>query len=75
MPITLRQVIEELQKRGEVEWAEACELLLPFDLMITHGFTMNKVLDMTLEEIEAWNNIPPKPLKYDGWNFWWGKAA
>lgn len=73
--VTLREVVEELRQRGEPEEAEYCELVIPFELSLIHGFTRDKVLDMTVDEVEAWYATPPKPLKYDGWNYWPGKCA
>lgn len=75
MPVKLRDIIEALVERGEADWAEACAWILPLEPMMDHGFTYDEILDMTIEEIEVWRKTPPKPLKYDGWQFWWGKAA
>ena len=75
MPVTLREVAVELRRRGEHEEAEYCELVIPFELILIHDFTFDEVLDMTVDEVEAWYGTPPKPLKYIGWNFTWGLAA
>ena len=75
MSVRLKDVIEALKKRGEDDWAEACMWVLPLQPMIEHGFAYEEVLNMTINEIEAWDKIPAKPLKYEGWNFWWGLAA
>jgi len=75
MSITLWDVIKELRARGEAADAEACELFIPLELGMIHGFTPEKVLGMTMEEVEAWYNTPPKPARYDGWQFWRGREA
>jgi len=76
MSVTLRQVIEALIEREELDWAEACAWVLPFEPMIDHGFSFDDVLDMSIDEIEAWRQLKPRPPKYEGWDtFYWGEAA
>jgi len=74
MKLKLRDVIEALEQRKRYGDAEYYRVVIPFELGIIHGFTEGQVLRMTIDEIEMWYRKPPKPLKYDGWNFWWGTA-
>jgi len=75
MSVCLAEVIKALRERGEDEEASYCELMIPFELSLLHGFTIREILKMSMNEIEAWYNTPPKPLKYEGWNYWRGKSA
>ena len=80
MSITLSQVIQTLKDRGEKEDAEQCESTIVFDLAFLYGFSREKILGMTMDEIEEWYekwyNVPPRPAKYAGWNnFYWGKEV
>ena len=73
--IRLVDLIEALKQRGRLEEAEFYELLVCFELNFLHGFSKEKIMKMTIEEINTWYNLPVKPSKYDGWNHWWGKAV
>ena len=75
MSVPLKKVVEELRERGEEEEADYIELMIPFELMIIHNFSYDEGMDMSLDDIEAWYQIPAKPAKYEGWSFWWGEAA
>jgi len=75
MSLRLIEVIEALRQRERNDEADYYEMVVPFELFLIHNLSENKVLNMTVDEIEAWYKTPPKPLKYGGWNFWWGKAA
>jgi len=75
MSVKLRDVIKALEQRERYEDAEYYGTIVPFELGIIHGFSENQVLGMTIDEIEMWYRKPPKPLKYEGWNFWWGEAV
>lgn len=73
----LRDVIAALEKRGRCEDEEYafCSFFIPFKLMLFHGLSEEQVLNMTIDEIKTWWDAPIKPLKYEGWNFYWGEAA
>lgn len=75
MSVRLADVVAALRERGEYDEADYCEIVIPFEICIKHGFGMDEVLEMTMDEVEAWYSIPEKPLKYSGWNFWWGTEA
>jgi len=68
-------LIENLKKRGRIEEADFYELMVPLDLNFIHGFSKKKIMEMTVEEITAWYNTSPRPIKYEGWTYWRGKAA
>jgi hypothetical protein len=71
----LVDVIRALEKRERYEDAEYYKVMIPLQLSLLHGLTEEKVLNMTIDEIEGYFNMPPVPLKYEGWNFWWGPAV
>ena len=72
----LIDVIHALEKRGRNEEAELCRVLPPLLISLLHGFTEERVMRMTINEVERWIVTPPRPPQYDGWNtFYWGKAA
>lgn len=73
--IPLRLVAEAMRRRGEEDEADYLEWVIPFELMILHDFSYDEVMDMDVGEAEAWYRTPPKPSRYDGWNFWWGSKA
>ena len=75
MNLKFREVLEAMRQQGNPQDADHCEFIIPLKLNVIHGFTYEKVLDMTMDEIERWLNVEPKPAKYEGWNFWWGKEA
>ena len=75
MEIRLRDIVENLRKRGREEDAETYSTYFITMLNLFQGFSERKVLNMTVDELEAWMKIPPKPPEYKGWNFWWGKSA
>jgi hypothetical protein len=75
LSVKLREVLKAMRMRGENREANQCEFIIPLKLNIIHGFTYEKVLEMTMEEIEKWCNMEPKPAKYKDWNFWRGKEA
>jgi len=71
----LIDVIKALEQRGRDDDAEYYRVVIPFELGIIHGLSEGMVMQMTIDEIEGWYNKPPKPLKYEGWNHWWGRAV
>jgi len=73
--LKLREIISALQERGRHDEAEFYQLTTVLQLTILQGFSESKILDMTVDEVNAYLKLPPKPLKYEGWNFWWGDAA
>ena len=75
MSYKLSDIIKVLEQLGRQEEAEYYKLMVPFDLLLLHRFSEKRVMSMTVDEIEKWYQTPPKPLKYEGWNFWWGEAA
>jgi len=75
LSVTLNRLVREFRERGEVEEAEYLEWVIPLEIMMLHNFTYEQVMKMPVEEAERWYGTPPKPLKYDGWNHWYGKAA
>lgn len=76
MSIRFSQVLQTLRDRGENEEADLCELNIVFELAVTHGFTHEEILEMTMDEIEKWYSAPPRPAKYAGWeHFYWGKEV
>lgn len=75
MSLKLKDIIRELIARGKHEEAQYYRVVVPFDLGLLHDIDEDKVLDMTVDAIEVLYRLPPKPDKYEGWNFYWGKAA
>ena len=75
MSLRLVEVVEALRQRERFDEADFYEAVVPFELFLIHGLSEKKVLNMTVDEVEAWYKTPPKPAKYDGWQFWWGEKA
>ena len=76
MEIRLRDIVENLRKRGKEEEAETYSTYFILMLNLFQGFSERRVLNMTVNELETWIRMPPKPLEYrSGWNFWWGRSA
>lgn len=71
----LRDMIQALQERGRYEEALIYRTLISAQLYLKQGLSEKRVLNMTLDEIEIQMRLPEKPLKYEGWNHWWGEAA
>lgn len=68
-------MVGALKQRGRDEEALVYETLITAQLYLRQGLSEKRVLDMTLDEIEAQMMLPEKPLRYEGWNFWWGLEA
>lgn len=75
MTPTLREIVAELEKRGRHQEAEYYKIVVPFDLSLLHDIDPDRILEMTIEQIETLYRMPQKPAKYSGWDFWWGEAA
>lgn len=74
--LKLREVIAALENRGRHDEAKYYQLIVPLQLMIKQGFSEKQVMNMTVDEIDACLRLPPKPLKYEGWDtFYWGNAV
>lgn len=73
--VSLQQVVEAMRVKGEEDEADYLELMIPLELMVLHGFSFEEVMEMSMDDVEAWYNTSPKPIRYAGWNFWWGEAA
>jgi hypothetical protein len=71
--LRLIDVLEALTKRNRRDEAEDYLTFFVLNVGLIHGFTIEEVEQMTISELEHWVYAPPKPLKYDGWNFWWGE--
>ena len=71
---TLREVIEELTKRGQPMEAFSYELY--FSMMaLQHDMSEDEIMRLSIDEAIALASQPPIPLKYRGWdNFYWGRA-
>jgi len=74
-PLKLREIIVALHQKGRHDEAEFYQLTTVLQLMTLQGFSESRILDMTVDEVDAYLKLPQKPLKYEGWNFWWGKEA
>jgi len=72
----LRDMIQALQDRGRHEEALIYSTLILAQLYLHQGLSEKRVLNMTVDEIEAQMRLPEKPLKYESWDtFIWGSAA
>lgn len=70
----LIDIIKAFEQRGRDEDAEYWRTTIPFELGVMHRLSEKAVMMMTMDEIEGWYQKPMTPLKYEGWNFWWGTA-
>lgn len=71
----LKDIVRELKARGRNQEAEYYEIVVPFDLSLLHDIDPEKILEMTIEQIETLYRVPQKPAKYAGWDFLWGEWA
>jgi len=71
----LKDMLAALRERGREEEAMLYGTLIPAQLYLRQRISEKRVLNMELEEIETYMRLPEKPLKYDGWQHYWGKAA
>lgn len=71
----LVDIIEELKRQGRHLEADKLKAEVLLELYFKHGLDEHSILKMTIDELEGWYQKPPKPLKYDGWQFYWGKAV
>ncbi len=72
---SLRDVVAALEKRGRQEEAGYYSTLYPFIIGAIYGLTEEETMDMSLNDLAELPDLPQKPLKYEGWNFWHGGAA
>ena len=73
--LKLRSLVEALRERGRDDEADFFSIVIPAQVYVKYGVSEEKTMQMTLEEIEKLHNMPMKPEKYRGWNFWWGEEA
>ena len=69
-------MIQALRDRDREMEAVLYEMVLPLQLSIKHGYTIDQLLEMDMDDIGTLLQMPIKPAKYDDWNmFMWGEAA
>lgn len=73
--LRLVDVVHALEKRGRTTEALNYSIILPLFLELAHGVSIDDALMMSLDEVVHLTLKPVKPLKYEGWNFWWGAAV
>ena len=73
--LCLSDIITALKKRGRIDEAEAYQLYVTVYLDFVHGVPEDEALKMSIDDVTKLLVLPPKPLRYEGWNFYWGKAA
>ena len=71
----LKDMLTALRERGREEEALLYGTIIPAQLYLRQRIGEKRVLNMELDDIDVLMRLPEKPLKYDGWNFWWGEAA
>lgn len=71
----LIDIARTLEKHGRQEEADYYGTVYPQMISLIYSIPIDKLLYMSVEEISALELPPEKPLKYDGWNFWFGRAA
>jgi hypothetical protein len=64
-----------LGKRGREEEADYYGEAFPTLMSLIYDVPIDEILQMTPEDISKLELPPEKPLKYEGWNFWHGRAA
>jgi len=74
-PPRLIDVATALEKRGRQEEADYYGAIYPQMISMIYGLSVDDLLHMSIEEISKLEVPPEKPLKYEGWNFWHGRAA
>ena len=71
----LRDVVAALEKSERQEEADYYSITYPFLIDLIYGIPEDEVMDMSIDDLAELPNLPQKPLKYEGWNFWHGGAA
>lgn len=64
-----------LKKQGRQEEADYYRETYPLIMSLIYDLPIDELLYMTATEISKLQVPPEKPLKYEGWNFWHGRAA
>jgi len=73
--IRLYDVFSSLIKRGREEEAVEYYVSCTMYLTIVHSVPPDEIMNMFVDDIVELMGLPPKPLKYGGWNHTWGSAA
>jgi len=74
--IKFSDVLEEMIKRGNAEEALSYQFYVFLHLSVFRGFSEERIMQMTVDEIVNLLVVPPRPLKYRNWDtFYWGEAA
>jgi len=71
----LKEMLAALRERGREEEALLYGAIIPAQLYLRQRISEKRVLNMELDDIDVLVRLPEKPLKYDGWTHYWGKAA
>ena len=74
--LSLGEVLEAMRQRGDVADAMLYQIYATEYLEIIHGIPLEESLKLPIDTVVDLLLLPPKPLKYTGWNtFIWGEAA
>lgn len=76
MVLSLGDVLNAMRQRGDVADALLYQIYTTEYLEFIHGIALEEALQLPIDTAVDLLLLPPKPLKYAGWNmFIWGEAA
>ena len=76
MVLSLGDVLNAMRQRGDVADALLYQIYTTEYLELIHGVTLEEALQLPIDTVVDLLLLPPKPLKYAGWDtFIWGEAA
>ena len=69
-------VLKALEERGRIAEAIAYKLYVVEYMSYAHQLSEEDVLKLSMEQVNTLLQVPPRPLKYRGWDtFYWGGAV